>query len=105
MKKEDYINQMNDIFRREMNLRHERDDLKIKYSKESDVYQQFKVGEKVMAYIQGKPVPAFVVGFDIPNYSDNEVMLSLVKYTKSGKPSKKNLLYMPEYGDHIEKIG
>lgn len=95
---------MNDIFRREIELRRERDALKDKYIKESEIYQKFKVGEKVMAYIQGKPVPAFVVGFDIPNYYDNEVMLSLAKYTKSGKPSKKNLLYMPEYGDRVEKI-
>lgn len=104
MKKEDYIKQMNDIYRRERDLRYEREALKNKYIKESDIYQQFKVGEKVMAYIQGKPVPAFVNGFDIPNYSDNEVVLSLVKCTKSGKPSKRPLLYVLDCGDRIEKI-
>lgn len=104
MKKEDYVNQMNNIYKREFDLRHEREALKNKYIKESDIYQQFKVGEKVMAYIQGKPVPAFVVGFDIPNYSDNEVMLSLMKCTKSGKPSKRPLLYVLDCGDRIEKI-
>lgn len=104
MKKEDYINQMNDIFRRESELRYERQLLKNKYIKESDIYQQFKVGEKVIAYINGKPVPAFVDGFDIPNYSNNEVILTLVKCTKSGKPSKRPLIYVLDSGDRIEKI-
>ena len=104
MKKEDYIKQMNDIYRRERDLRYEKQTLKNKYIKESDIYQQFKVGEKVMVYIQGKPVPAFVDGFDIPNYSNDEVILTLVKCTKSGKPSKKPLIYVLDAGDRIEKI-
>ena len=95
---------MNDIYRRERDLRYEKQTLKNKYIKESDIYQKFKVGEKVMAYIQGKPIPAFVDGFDIPNYSNDEVILTLVKCTKSGKPSKKPLIYVLDAGDRIKKI-
>lgn len=103
MKKEDYINQMNDICRREFELRRERGALKDKYIKESEIYQKFKVGEKVMAYINDKPVPAFVNGFEINAYSNNEVILSLVHCKRDGKSSKKKLLYVPDCGDRVEK--
>lgn len=104
MKKEDYISQLNDIIRREYDLRHERKILINKYIEESEIYQNFKIGEKVMAYINKKPVPAFVNGFEITYYSDNEVILSLVKCKQNGKPSEKKLIYVPDCGDRVDKI-
>lgn len=104
MKKEYFENQLNDIFRRECNLISERGSLIDKYIRESEIYSKFKVGDKVMVYMNNNPRPAFVDGFKIDNFS-NDVLLKLVYCTASGKPSKNPLLYVPEAGDRIEKIG
>ena len=102
MDREEFKRRLDDISRRESELRNERWKLEEQYIRESDA-SKFKYGEKVLLHKGSMTYEAIVRGYLIDDYW-HDVVLKLVMCKKDGSPSRCRLNYYPAGGDWVEKI-
>ena len=102
MKTEEYKRQLQDIERREAELRAEKSRLQQRYIQESGI-TEYKIGEKVLLHKGSMTYQAMVRGYLIDSYW-HDVVLHLMTCKKIGTMGRKYLTYHPANGDWVEKI-
>ena len=102
MKTEEYKRQLQDIERREAELRDEKSRLQQRYIQESGI-TEYKIGEKVLLHKGSMTYQAMVRGYLIDSYW-HDVVLNLMRCNTDGTMSKYYLTYHPADGDWVEKM-
>lgn len=102
MKKEEYVKRREELLHEIRVINDQIRNLEIQYIKESEL-NQFTVGEKVRVIKSRSGVEyGFVVGAEAG--AGGGLLLLLKKCKKDGTMSKRDLDYIPAFGDRVEKI-
>ena len=102
MKKEEYVKRREELMHEIRVIKNHIRKLEIQYIKESEL-NQFTVGEKVRVIKSRSGVEyGFVVGAKAG--AGGGLLLLLKKCKKDGTMSKRDLDYIPAFGDRVEKI-
>lgn len=102
MKKEEYVKRREELLHEIRVINDQIRNLEIQYIKESEL-NQFTVGEKVRVIKSRSGVEyGFVVGAKAG--AGGGLLLLLKKCKKDGTMSKRDLDYIPAFGDRVEKI-